>query len=140
MYGKQVLEAIQNFRQGQRADEGWRAKPSRPAEETLKLLEEGRTFVEIAQIRQRTLRAVVSLVVRLDRKRRRRISAQLAARGTLQPDRRRLPTTGNGPPEAPQRSPPARNPLRRDSPRHSPPPRELIPDKVPTRKTGAERL
>ncbi len=65
MYGKQVLEAIQNFRQGQRADEGWRAKPSRPAEETLKLLEEGRTFVEIAQIRQRTLRAVVSLVADL---------------------------------------------------------------------------
>ena len=62
MYGKQILEAIQKFRQGQRADDGWRAKPSRPAEETLKLLEEGRTFSEIAQIRQRTLRAVVSLV------------------------------------------------------------------------------
>src|SRR5712692_10057942 len=65
MYGKQILEAIQNFRQGQRADEGWRAKPSRPAEETLKLLVEGRTFDEIAQIRQRTLRAVVSLVADL---------------------------------------------------------------------------
>jgi ATP-dependent DNA helicase RecQ len=62
MYGRQILEAIQKFRQGQRADDGWRAKPSRPAEETLKLLEEGRTFSEIAQIRQRTLRAVVSLV------------------------------------------------------------------------------
>ena len=62
MYGRQILEAIQKFRQGQRADVGWRAKPSRPAEETLKLLEEGRTFSEIAQIRQRTLRAVVSLV------------------------------------------------------------------------------
>src|SRR5260370_19362783 len=60
-----MREAIQNFRQGQRADEGWRAKPSRPAEETLKLLEEGRTLVEIAQIRQRTLRAVVSLVADL---------------------------------------------------------------------------
>src|SRR5712664_904858 len=65
MYGKQILEAIQNFRQGQRADEGWRAKPSRPAEETLRLLEEGHTFDEIAQIRQRTLRAVVSLVADL---------------------------------------------------------------------------
>jgi ATP-dependent DNA helicase RecQ len=62
MYGKQILEAIQKFRQGQRADDGWRAKPSRPAEDTLKLLEQGRTFSEIAQIRQRTLRAVVSLV------------------------------------------------------------------------------
>ena len=65
MYGKQILEAIQNFRQGERADSSWRAKPSRPAEETLKLLGEGRTFDEIAQIRQRTLRAVVSLVVDL---------------------------------------------------------------------------
>src|SRR5712664_186274 len=65
VYGKQILEAIQKFRQGQRADDGWRAKPSRPAEETLKLLEEGRTFSEIAQIRQRTLRAVVSLVADL---------------------------------------------------------------------------
>ncbi len=65
MYGKQILEAIQNFRQGQRANDNWKAKPSRPAEETLKLLVEGRTFDEIAQIRQRTLRAVVSLVADL---------------------------------------------------------------------------
>jgi len=65
MYGKQILEAIQDFRQGQRADSSWKAKPSRPAEETLKLLAEGRTFDEIAQIRQRTLRAVISLVADL---------------------------------------------------------------------------
>jgi ATP-dependent DNA helicase RecQ len=65
MYGKQILEAIQNFRRGQRADSNWKAKPSHPAEETLKLLEEGRTFQEIAQIRERTLRAVVSLVADL---------------------------------------------------------------------------
>ena len=65
MYGKQILEAIHNFRLGQRADSDWKAKPSRPAEETLKLLSEGHTFEEIAQIRQRTLRAVVSLVADL---------------------------------------------------------------------------
>ncbi|HEY6266964.1 MAG TPA: RecQ family ATP-dependent DNA helicase [Candidatus Acidoferrum sp.] len=65
MFGKQILEAIHNFRQGQRADSDWKAKPSRPAEETVKLLAEGRTFEEIAQIRQRTLRAVVSLVADL---------------------------------------------------------------------------
>jgi ATP-dependent DNA helicase RecQ len=65
MYGKQILEAIQNFRQGQRADSNWKAKPSHPAEETVRLLAEGRTFEEIAQIRQRTLRAVVSLVADL---------------------------------------------------------------------------
>src|SRR5260370_28557056 len=65
MEGKQIVKGIQDFRQGERADSGWRAKPSRPAEETLKLLGEGRTFDEIAQIRQRTLRAVVSLVADL---------------------------------------------------------------------------
>ena len=65
MYGKQILEAIQKFREGQRSDSSWKAKPSRPADETLKLLEEGRTFDEIAQIRQRTRRAVVSLVADL---------------------------------------------------------------------------
>jgi ATP-dependent DNA helicase RecQ len=65
MYGKQILEAIQDFRKGKRADASWKAKPSRPAEETVKLLAEGRTFEEIAQIRQRTLRAVVSLVADL---------------------------------------------------------------------------
>src|SRR5258707_340223 len=48
MYGKQILEAIQNFRQGQRADPSWKAKPSRPAEETLRLLEEGHTFDQIS--------------------------------------------------------------------------------------------
>jgi len=65
MYGKRILEAIQNFREGQRAGSDWRAKPSRPAEETLKMLAEGRTFDEIAKTRQRTLRAVVSLVADL---------------------------------------------------------------------------
>jgi len=65
MYGKQILEAIQSFRQGQRADSNWKAKPSRPAEETVKLLADGHTFEEIAQIRQRTRRAVVSLVADL---------------------------------------------------------------------------
>jgi ATP-dependent DNA helicase RecQ len=65
MYGKQILEAIQSFRQGQRSNSDWKAKPSRPTEETLKLLAEGRSFEEIAHIRQRTVRAVVSLVADL---------------------------------------------------------------------------
>src|SRR5260370_4771363 len=65
MEGKQIVKGIQDFRQGERAESRWRAKPSRPAEEPLKLLGEGRTFDEIAQIRQRTLRAVVSLVADL---------------------------------------------------------------------------
>ena len=65
MYGQQILDAIHHYRDGERAKTDWKVKTSRPAEETLRLLEEGRTFEEIAQIRSRTLRAVVSLVADL---------------------------------------------------------------------------
>jgi len=65
MYGKQILEVIQEFRRGERARNDWKAKVSYPAEETLRLLEEGRTFEEIAQIRERTLRSVVALVAEM---------------------------------------------------------------------------
>jgi ATP-dependent DNA helicase RecQ len=62
MYGKQILDALRRFRQGARATNEGVAKVSSPAKETQRLLEEGRTFAEIAQIRSRTLRSVVSLV------------------------------------------------------------------------------
>jgi ATP-dependent DNA helicase RecQ len=65
MYGKEILEALHRFRQGERASNEDKQKVSSPAKETQRLLEEGRTFAEIAQIRQRTLRAVVSLVADL---------------------------------------------------------------------------
>jgi len=65
MYGKEILEALRRFRQGERATNDGKLRVSSPAKETLHLLEEGRTFEEIAQIRQRTLRAVVSLVADL---------------------------------------------------------------------------
>jgi ATP-dependent DNA helicase RecQ len=65
MYGREILDALRRFRQGERASEEGKAKASSPAKETLRLLEEGRTFAEIAQIRARTLRAVVSLVADL---------------------------------------------------------------------------
>jgi len=65
MYGEQILDALRRFRQGDRASDEPKAKVSSPAKETLRLLEEGRTFEEIAQIRARTLRAVVSLVADL---------------------------------------------------------------------------
>jgi ATP-dependent DNA helicase RecQ len=65
MYGKEILEMLLRFRQGDRASDEGKAKASSPAKETLRLLEEGRTFEEIAQIRARTLRAVVSLVADL---------------------------------------------------------------------------
>jgi ATP-dependent DNA helicase RecQ len=62
MYGEQILDALRRFREGARASDEGKQKVSSPAKETLRLLEEGRTFAEIAQIRARTLRAVVSLV------------------------------------------------------------------------------
>jgi ATP-dependent DNA helicase RecQ len=65
MYGQEILDALRRFRQGERASNEGQPKASSPAKETLRLLEEGRTFAEIAQIRARTLRAVVSLVADL---------------------------------------------------------------------------
>jgi ATP-dependent DNA helicase RecQ len=65
MYGKEILDALRRFRQGERPTDDGKPKVSSPAKETLRLLEEGRTFEEIAQIRSRTLRAVVSLVADL---------------------------------------------------------------------------
>jgi len=62
MYGEQILDALRRFRQGERASGEGKQKVSSPAKETQRLLEEGRTFAEIAQIRSRTLRSVVSLV------------------------------------------------------------------------------
>ena len=65
MYGQEILDALNRFRQGDRASNPGKQKVSSPAKETLRLLAEGRTFAEIAQIRSRTLRAVVSLVADL---------------------------------------------------------------------------
>jgi ATP-dependent DNA helicase RecQ len=65
MYGKEILAVFARFRQGERASNEGQQKASSPAKETLRLLKEGRTFEEIAQIRDRTLRAVVSLVADL---------------------------------------------------------------------------
>jgi ATP-dependent DNA helicase RecQ len=64
LYGQPILEALSRF------DKGARAAPlpekrSRPAEDTLRLLAEGRTFEEIARIRGRQLASVVGLVADL---------------------------------------------------------------------------
>jgi ATP-dependent DNA helicase RecQ len=65
LYGKEILDALRRFHQGERATGEGKLKVSSPAKETLRLLAEGRTFEEIAQIRARTLRAVVFLVADL---------------------------------------------------------------------------
>ncbi|MCU1239655.1 MAG: ATP-dependent helicase, RecQ family [Candidatus Acidoferrum typicum] len=64
-YGQEVLDALQRFNQGERAGNDWRAAASHPREDTLQLLEEGRTFEEIAQIRVRKVSTVVEMVAKL---------------------------------------------------------------------------
>src|SRR5271155_995692 len=61
LYGQEILDALGRFRNGARAAET-PAKSSDPAGETLRLLEQGRTLAEVAQIRGRQLNSVVSLV------------------------------------------------------------------------------
>lgn len=62
-YGKQILEAIDRYRQGARA--ALPEKKTAPKLETLQLLQAGRTFAEIATIRGRRLATVIDTVAGL---------------------------------------------------------------------------
>ena len=64
LYGQSILDALARFDKGARAAP-LPEKKSRPAEDTLRLLAEGRTFEEIARIRGRQLASVVGLVADL---------------------------------------------------------------------------
>ena len=64
-YGREILEALQRFDKGERASTDWHAAASKPREDTVQLLGEGRTFEEIAQIRRRKLSTVVDMVAKL---------------------------------------------------------------------------
>jgi ATP-dependent DNA helicase RecQ len=61
LYGKELLNVLQQYRTGARANSSPEPR-SRPAEETIKLLTEGRSFEEIAKIRGRQLQSVVGMV------------------------------------------------------------------------------
>ena len=56
---------LQRFQNGERAKNDAHAAAAQPREDTLQLLDEGRTFEEIAQIRSRKVSSVISLVVKL---------------------------------------------------------------------------
>jgi len=62
-YGREILAALERFRQGERA--GGTQQQAKPAEETLRLLSEGKSLEEIAQIRGRQVSTVVSAVANL---------------------------------------------------------------------------
>ncbi len=68
LYGQAILDALEQFGQGARAREREAAKEP-PAKETIRLLQEGHTFQEIAEIRQRRLDTVVDTVADLVEKR-----------------------------------------------------------------------
>ena len=66
LYGEQIFAAFRSFDSGARAaPEKGAAKKSSPAEETIRLLSEGRTFEEIARLRDRQPGTVVGLVADL---------------------------------------------------------------------------
>jgi ATP-dependent DNA helicase RecQ len=63
-YGQQILQALAEFNNGARASAPLEMK-SKPAEETIRLLSEGRSFLEIANLRGRQLGSVVGLVANM---------------------------------------------------------------------------
>ena len=65
LYGEEILRALERFRKGERASKEWHKRPSNPSLEMLELLQQGRTFEEIAQIRGRKVSSVIVLVADL---------------------------------------------------------------------------
>ena len=65
MYGAKIIEALARFQSGARANLRPEAKMSRPAEETIRLLAQGKSLGEIATLRDRQLASVTSLVADL---------------------------------------------------------------------------
>ncbi len=63
VYGQPILDALEKFRQGQRAAGSERGV--KPVDETLRLLGEGKTLEEIAQIRGRQVSTVTNAVANL---------------------------------------------------------------------------
>jgi ATP-dependent DNA helicase RecQ len=64
MYGKQILSALAEFDGGARAAAP-KEPQTKPAEETLRLLREGKSMAEIATIRQRQLNTVANTIANL---------------------------------------------------------------------------
>jgi ATP-dependent DNA helicase RecQ len=64
LYGQQIFTALEKFDAGARVSATVEKKVS-PADETIRLLSEGRSFEEIAQLRERQLTTVIGLVADL---------------------------------------------------------------------------
>ena len=75
LYGQQIFAALEKFAAGARASAAAGKKIS-PAEETMQLLAEGKSFQEIAQLRDRQLGTVIGLVADLVEKGRLKFSPE----------------------------------------------------------------
>ncbi|HWC19623.1 MAG TPA: RecQ family ATP-dependent DNA helicase, partial [Terriglobales bacterium] len=64
LYGQQILQALQHFRDGARASEAPK-KASKPAAETVRLITLGHSLQQIANIRGRQLQSVVEMVAEM---------------------------------------------------------------------------
>jgi ATP-dependent DNA helicase RecQ len=64
VYGAEILQALRNYGDGARAAAVVSKEPA-PAEQTLKLLNEGRSFEEIARIRARQISTIICTVASL---------------------------------------------------------------------------
>ncbi|MFY9645624.1 MAG: HRDC domain-containing protein, partial [Terriglobales bacterium] len=64
LYGAEILQALRNFGEGARAAPAVSKEPA-PAEQTLLLLKEGRSFEEIARIRARLVSTIACTVANL---------------------------------------------------------------------------
>jgi ATP-dependent DNA helicase RecQ len=64
VYGAEILQALRNFGEGARAAPMLAKEPA-PAEHTLRLLNEGRSFEEIARVRARQISTIVCTVASL---------------------------------------------------------------------------
>ena len=65
MYGLKIIDALARFRDGARAVRPEKETLSRPAEETIRLLAQGKTLDEIARLRDRQMGSVTSMVADL---------------------------------------------------------------------------
>jgi ATP-dependent DNA helicase RecQ len=65
VYGREILDALERFRGGERASKDRHGRPSNPSAETLELLLKGHTFEQIGQLRGRKVSSVVALVADL---------------------------------------------------------------------------
>ncbi|MFZ0808904.1 MAG: RecQ family ATP-dependent DNA helicase, partial [Candidatus Sulfotelmatobacter sp.] len=65
LYGAEVLAVLERYREGARASAVSMEKKTLPALETLRLLNEGKSFAEIAELRGRQLSTVINAVASL---------------------------------------------------------------------------